>query len=82
MFLTMKRAIELNDAFKNECICAFGIGTKLTNDVGIEPLQIVLKMTKCNGKDVLKISNDMGKIMCKNQKLIEYVSSELGDKDG
>jgi nicotinate phosphoribosyltransferase len=28
---------------------AFGIGTNLTNDIGFEPLSIVIKMTRCNG---------------------------------
>ena len=80
--LTMKKAINLYEKFYTTVIPAFGIGTMLTNDVGIEPLQAVIKMVKCNGKDVLKISDDSGKIMCENQKLIDYVSYELGDKDG
>ena len=37
---------------------SFGIGTNLTNDLGYEPLQIVIKMTRCNGQPVAKISDE------------------------
>lgn len=47
--------------------CAAGIGTNLTNDVGIRPMNIVMKLTKCrmNSKQVwlecVKLSDDIGK---------------------
>lgn len=65
--LTFEKAIEINDVFKDRIKCVFGIGTNLTNDVGIKPLQIVIKMTKCNGKPVAKISDSPGKGMCEDQ---------------
>src|SRR5689334_11217646 len=32
--------------------CGFGIGTHLTNDVGLAPLNIVMKLVSCNGQPV------------------------------
>jgi len=41
--------------------CAFGIGTHFTNDVGAIPLNIVMKMTRCNGVPTVKLSDAVGK---------------------
>ena len=45
--------------------CSFGIGTFLTNDVGVKPLNIVIKMVAAfiNGEwvDTVKLSDDEGK---------------------
>lgn len=65
--LTFPRMIKINNQFKDRISCVFGIGTNLTNDVGIEPLRIVIKMTKCNGKPVAKISDTPEKGMCRNR---------------
>lgn len=43
----------------------FGIGTNFTNNVGVEPLQIVIKLAKVEGKEVIKISDSAGKAMVK-----------------
>jgi len=47
--------------FAGEIGMSFGIGTNLTNDLGFDPLQIVIKMVECNGKPVAKLSDDSGK---------------------
>lgn len=42
----------------------FGIGTNLTNDIPrVEPLNIVIKLTKVNGKPTIKLSDSPGKSM-------------------
>ena len=42
---------------------SFGIGTHLTNDFpGSSALKIVIKLRKCNGREVIKFSDDRGKI--------------------
>jgi nicotinate phosphoribosyltransferase len=42
----------------------FGIGTNLTNDIeGVEPLNIVIKLTKVNDKETIKISDSPGKYL-------------------
>ena len=51
----------------------FGIGTSLSNNVGVEPLQIVMKLTECNGKPVAKISEARGKTMCNDPIYLEYL---------
>jgi nicotinate phosphoribosyltransferase len=71
--LTVPRTIELFRQFNGRCQLAFGIGTNLTNDVGCEPLQIVIKMTRCNGQPVAKLSDSPGKGMCDDEKYLAYL---------
>jgi nicotinate phosphoribosyltransferase len=71
--LTVPRTIELYQQFKGRCQLAFGIGTNLTNDLGYEPLQIVIKMTRCNGQPVAKLSDTPSKNMCEDQKYLAYL---------
>ena len=56
---------------------AFGIGTYLSNDTCVKPLNIVMKVTKCNGTDVAKISDVPGKGMCKNQDYVDYLNRTI-----
>lgn len=64
----------------------FGMGTKLTNDLGEmhNALQIVMKIVKVDGQDVAKLSNTPGKIMCENQKytewLIEAINQDINNE--
>ena len=51
----------------------FGIGTNLTNDLGYEPLQIVIKMTRCNGQPVAKLRDTPSKNMCDDEAYIRYL---------
>ncbi|WP_370678727.1 nicotinate phosphoribosyltransferase [Comamonas sp. GB3 AK4-5] len=71
--LTIPRTIELYRRFHGRCLLAFGIGTNLTNDLGYEPLQIVIKMTRCNGQPVAKLSDTPGKSMCEDEKYLAYL---------
>jgi nicotinate phosphoribosyltransferase len=75
--LTVPRTIELYERFKGRCQLAFGIGTNLTNDFGDppahEPLQIVMKMVRCNGQPVAKLSDSPGKGMCDDEKYLAYL---------
>ncbi|WP_353236510.1 nicotinate phosphoribosyltransferase [Diaphorobacter ruginosibacter] len=75
--LTIPRIIELYRRFNGRCQLAFGIGTNLTNDLGDppvhEPLQIVIKMTRCNGQPVAKLSDAPGKNMCNDEKYLAYL---------
>ncbi|MEO8304021.1 MAG: nicotinate phosphoribosyltransferase, partial [Betaproteobacteria bacterium] len=50
--LNVPLALSLFERFRGRMHTAFGIGTNLTNDVGFEPLSIVIKMTRCNGQPV------------------------------
>ena len=37
------------------------------------PLQIVIKMTRCNGQPVAKLSDAPGKNMCNDEKYLAYL---------
>jgi len=71
--LTFPRAIELARRFHGRCRVSFGIGTNITNDLGYEPLQIVMKMTRCNGQPVAKVSDSPGKTMCDDTAYLTYL---------
>ncbi|MDX3893567.1 MULTISPECIES: nicotinate phosphoribosyltransferase [Pusillimonas] len=71
--LTFPRAIELARRFAGRCKVSFGIGTNLTNDLGHEPLQIVMKMVRCNGQPVAKVSDAPEKTMCDDPAYLAYL---------
>jgi nicotinate phosphoribosyltransferase len=71
--LTVPRTIELYRQFRGRVQLAFGIGTNLTNDLGYEPLQIVIKMVRCNGQPVAKLSDTPSKNMCDDEKYLAYL---------
>jgi nicotinate phosphoribosyltransferase len=71
--LTIPRTVELYQQFRGRCQLAFGIGTNLTNDLGHEPLQIVIKMLRCNGQPVAKLSDTPSKNMCSDEKYLAYL---------
>jgi nicotinate phosphoribosyltransferase len=59
--LDVNSCIELNEYCKNKIKCSFGIGTSLTNDVGVKPLNIVIKLFEVNGNPAIKLSDVAGK---------------------
>ena len=71
--LNIPRCIELFKRFDGRIQVAFGVGTNLTNDLGPEALQIVLKMIQCNGQPVAKISDTPGKTMVEDEGYLNYL---------
>ncbi len=71
--LSFPRAIEIARHFQGRAKTAFGIGTNLTNDLGYTPLQIVLKMTRCDGQPVAKLSDTPAKTMCDDASYLTYL---------
>ena len=75
--LTVPRTVALYQQFRGRCQLAFGIGTNLTNDLGDAPrhvpLQIVIKMIRCNGQPVAKLSDTPSKNMCDDEKYLAYL---------
>jgi nicotinate phosphoribosyltransferase len=71
--LTFPRVIELFQRFKGRARLAFGVGTNLTNDLGYTPLQIVIKMVRCNGQPVAKLSDSPEKNMCDDPAYLAYL---------
>ena len=76
--LSFPRAIEISRHFHGRVRTAFGIGTNLTNDVGCDALNIVIKMTECNGQPVAKVSDSPGKTMCKDEGYLAYLRQVFG----
>jgi len=71
--LNVPLAIRLFEYFRGRSQIAFGIGTNLTNDLGYEPLSIVIKMTRCNGQPVAKISDEPSKAMDYDPSYVAYL---------
>jgi nicotinate phosphoribosyltransferase len=76
--LTFPLAIEIARRFHGRAKTSFGIGTNLTNDLGYEPINIVLKMTECNGQPVAKVSDSPGKIVSKDAGYLAYLRQVFG----
>lgn len=71
--LDIPTVMRLYAHFHGRCVLAFGVGTNLTNDVGPTPLQIVIKMIRCNGQPVAKLSDSPGKNMCDDPAYVAYL---------
>lgn len=71
--LNFPLAVQLFKRFRGRTKLAFGIGTNLTNDLGYEPLQIVMKMVQCNGQPVAKLSDTPAKNMCEDENYVTYL---------
>jgi len=71
--LTIDKALALYHALGNRTNLGFGIGTHLSNDVGLTPLNIVMKLTSANGQPVAKLSDSPGKTLCDDQTFLAYL---------
>ena len=76
--LSVPLAIRLARHFHGRARTSFGIGTNLTNDLGYEPLNIVMKMTECNGQPVAKLSDSPGKTVSKDARYLAYLRQVFG----
>lgn len=69
--LTIEKAITLYERFHTRTQVLFGIGTHLTcNLPNIKPINMVIKVTKCNDHPVAKLSDTPGKTICKDTDFI------------
>jgi nicotinate phosphoribosyltransferase len=71
--LDLETAFSIWRHFADRTQTGFGIGTSLTNDVGLVPLNIVMKLTQCNGQPVAKLSDSPGKTLCKDETFLAYL---------
>jgi len=71
--LSFPVAMDIHRRFNGRCKVSFGIGTNLTNDLGVKPLQIVMKMVRCNGQPVAKVSDEPEKTMCDDPAYLSYL---------
>ena len=75
--LDFERAQELYDHFKDKTKVSFGIGTFCSNDTGVTPLNIVIKLQFVNGRPVAKLSDTPGKAMCKDPDYLKYLKDSV-----
>jgi len=75
--LNVSKAINIWKHFAGRVGVAFGIGTNLSNDVGRKPLNVVMKLMSCNGKPLVKLSDDLGKTMG-DPDMVERVKKAYG----
>ncbi|MDL5036129.1 nicotinate phosphoribosyltransferase [Comamonas resistens] len=71
--LDLDTALALYHRFADRIQCGFGIGTRLTNDMGLETINIVMKLTHANGQPVAKISDSPGKTLCNDETYLAYL---------
>lgn len=71
--LDIPRAAEIWERFRDRINVSFGIGTNLTHDTGVKPVNIVIKMTRCNGQPVVKLSDSPGKVVSTDQHYLAWV---------
>lgn len=71
--LDLPASFGLYEAFANRTKTGFGIGTNLTNDMGVKPLNIVMKLVSINGQPTAKLSDTPGKTLCDDQTFLAYL---------
>ena len=71
--LDLPAALKLYGHFADRIQTGFGIGTNLTNDMGLRPLSIVMKLVSCNGQPVAKLSDSPGKTICDDETFLAYL---------
>ena len=77
--LDFPKALGIYRALAGRSNTSYGIGTQLTCDIpGVEPTNMVIKMTSCNGQPVAKISDSPGKTMCRDEAFVSYLKHVYG----
>jgi nicotinate phosphoribosyltransferase len=71
--LDFDKSIALYQHFADRTQLGFGIGTNLTNDMGLKTLHIVMKLTHANGQPVAKLSDSPGKVLCDDETFLAYL---------
>ena len=71
--LDLDKAFTIYRRFADRTQLGFGNGTNLSNDVGLTPLNIVMKLVRCNAQPVAKLSDSPGKTLCSDQTFLAYL---------
>ncbi|MCP9759767.1 nicotinate phosphoribosyltransferase [Aquitalea sp. S1-19] len=79
--LDVDKALALHQHFSERIQISFGIGTNFSNDMGLTPLQIVLKLVSCNGQPVAKLSDSPGKTMPADATVLAYLRQVFGIRE-
>jgi nicotinate phosphoribosyltransferase len=70
--LDIDTIVELHKHFEGRVRLLFGWGTTLTNDLGLPALNIVMKATKVNGIETVKLSDNTGKHTGSEEQIRRY----------
>ncbi|KAH9578370.1 Nicotinate phosphoribosyltransferase [Trypanosoma melophagium] len=77
--LDLEKAASLHRTFADQIQLLYGIGTQLTCSIpGVRPLNIVIKMTGCEGKPVAKISDAPEKSMVHDYNFLTELQRVFG----
>lgn len=76
--LDVPKALALYRQFGDRVQMGFGIGTNLTNDMGLQPLNIVMKLVEANGQPVAKLSDSPGKTLAADETFLAYLRQVFG----
>lgn len=75
--LNFDKAQTIYNHFRGRINVSFGIGTYLSNDTNVDPLNIVIKLQYVNDHPVAKLSDDWGKSMCQDDDYLEYLKGAV-----
>lgn len=75
--LDFDKAQKIYNHFRYRINVSFGIGTYLSNDTNVEPLNIVIKLQYVNGHPVAKLSDIDGKAMCQDDDYLHYLKNAV-----
>ena len=75
--LNFDKAQTIYNHFRHRINVSFGIGTYLSNDTNVDPLNIVIKLQYVNDHPVAKLSDDWGKAMCQDSDYLEYLKGAV-----
>lgn len=70
--LNIDTILKLEKEFKDKFITSYGWGTNLTNDLGFEPLSIVVKAVKADGVPLVKLSDNLAKAIGDKKTMDKY----------
>ena len=76
--LDVPRCLALYRRFGDRVQMGFGTGTHLTNDMGLAPLNIVMKLVEVNGQPVAKLSDAPGKTLATDPTFLAYLRQVFG----
>ena len=75
--LDFANAEDLHRYFSGRTRVSFGIGTFVSNDTDVDPLNIVIKLQYVNGRPVAKLSDSPGKTMTQDQEYLQYLEGAV-----
>ena len=75
--LDFANAEDLHRYFRSRTKVSFGIGTFVSNDTDVEPLNIVIKLQYVNGRPVAKLSDSPGKTMTQDEEYLQYLEGAV-----